>query len=68
MERKQCPLPAPERRSQLSEALRFAAGGCEPVIVGSLANSHSFQRAAPGYLANTTTPELRRLLTLPPQA
>jgi len=39
--------------------------GCEPVIVGNLAAATSFQRGGPGFRANTTAPELRRLLKLP---
>jgi predicted dinucleotide-binding enzyme len=38
--------------------------GCEPVIVGDLAAASSFQRGGPGFRANTTPPELRRLLGL----
>jgi 8-hydroxy-5-deazaflavin:NADPH oxidoreductase len=52
------------------QALQVAAqlvrdAGCEPVIVGDLAASVSFQRGGPGFRANTTAPELRRLLKLP---
>lgn len=39
--------------------------GCEPVVVGNLAAARSFQRGGPGFRANTTAPELRRLLNLP---
>ncbi|PKU24788.1 NADPH-dependent F420 reductase [Telmatospirillum siberiense] len=39
--------------------------GCEPVIVGDLAAATSFQRGGPGFRANTTASELRRLLGLP---
>jgi predicted dinucleotide-binding enzyme len=39
--------------------------GCEPVVVGGLAESISFQRGNPGFRANTTAPELRRVLGLP---
>ena len=39
--------------------------GCEPVVVGNLAAATSFQRGGPGFRANTTAPELRRLLGLP---
>jgi len=38
--------------------------GCEPVIVGELAAAASFQRGGPGYRANTSAPDLRRLLGL----
>lgn len=38
--------------------------GSEPVVVGNLAAAHSFQRGGPGFRANTTAPELRRLLGL----
>lgn len=53
-----------------AEAVRVAAqlvrdAGCEPVIVGDLAAARSFQRGGPGFRANTTAPELRRLLGLP---
>jgi predicted dinucleotide-binding enzyme len=51
-------------------AIRVAAelvrdAGCEPVAVGDLAAAASFQRGGPGFRANTTAPELRRLLGLP---
>jgi 8-hydroxy-5-deazaflavin:NADPH oxidoreductase len=39
--------------------------GCEPVQVGDLAASVGFQRGGPGFRANTTAAELRRLLGLP---
>jgi len=39
--------------------------GCEPLVVGNLAAASSFQRGGPGFRANTTAPELRRLLGLP---
>ena len=39
--------------------------GCEPLVVGNLAAASSFQRGGPGFRANTTMPELRRLLGLP---
>lgn len=53
-----------------AEAVRVAAqlvrdAGCEPVLVGDLAAASSFQRGGPGFRANTTAPELRRLLGLP---
>jgi 8-hydroxy-5-deazaflavin:NADPH oxidoreductase len=53
-----------------AEAVRVAArlvrdAGCEPVVVGNLAAAKSFQRGGPGFRANTTAPELRRLLGLP---
>jgi predicted dinucleotide-binding enzyme len=53
-----------------SEAVQVAAqlvrdAGCEPVVVGKLAAATSFQRGGPGFRANTTAPELRRLLGLP---
>ncbi|MFP2962235.1 NADPH-dependent F420 reductase [Myxococcus sp. 1LA] len=38
--------------------------GCEPVVVGKLAAASGFQRGGPGFRANTTAPELRRLLGL----
>jgi hypothetical protein len=47
---------------QVAEALVRDAG-CEPVVVGDLAAARSFQRGGPGFRANTTVPELRRLLS-----
>lgn len=38
--------------------------GCAPVIVGGLKQAVSFQRGGPGFRANTSEPELRRLLGL----
>lgn len=35
---------------------------CEPVVTGNLASSTGFQNGGPGFRANTTAPELRRLL------
>jgi len=53
-----------------TEAVQIAAqlardAGCEPVVVGNLSAAKSFQRGGPGFRANTTAPELRRLLGLP---
>jgi predicted dinucleotide-binding enzyme len=53
-----------------AEAMRIAErlvrdAGCEPVVVGGLAKATSFQRGGPGFRANTTAPELRKLLGLP---
>ena len=50
-----------------AEAVQVAAqlvrdAGCEPVIVGNLAACKSFDRDGPGWRANTTAPNLRRLL------
>jgi 8-hydroxy-5-deazaflavin:NADPH oxidoreductase len=49
------------------QAVQIAArlvrdAGCEPVIVGRLTAATRFQRGGPGFRANTTAPELRRLL------
>lgn len=38
--------------------------GCEPIVVGNLTAARSFQRGGPGFRANTTAPELKRLLGL----
>ncbi len=51
------------------EAVQVAAqlvrdAGCEPVIVGKLSATRSFQRGGPGFRANTSAPELRRRLGL----
>ncbi len=53
-----------------AQAVQVAAqlvrdAGCEPVVVGSLAAATRFQRGGPGFRANTTAPELRRLLGMP---
>jgi len=53
-----------------TESVQIAAqlardAGCEPVVVGNLSAAKSFQRGGPGFRANTTAPELRRLLGLP---
>ncbi len=53
-----------------AEAVKVAAqltrdAGCEPVVVGKLAAATSFQRGGPGFRANTTAPQLRRLLGVP---
>jgi predicted dinucleotide-binding enzyme len=52
-----------------AEALILAArlvrdAGCEPVEVGKLADARGFQRGGAGFRANTTAPDLRRLLGL----
>jgi predicted dinucleotide-binding enzyme len=38
--------------------------GSDPVFVGGLASARGFQRRGPGFVADTTAPELRRLLGL----
>jgi 8-hydroxy-5-deazaflavin:NADPH oxidoreductase len=53
-----------------AQAVQVAAqlvrdAGCEPLVVGNLTAASSFQRGGPGFRANTTAPELRRLLGLP---
>lgn len=53
-----------------AEAVQVAAqlvrdAGAEPVLAGNLAAANSFQRGSPAFRANTTAPELRRLLGLP---
>jgi len=52
-----------------AEAVQIAAelvrdAGCEPVIVGNLPACKSFDRDGPGWRANATAPDLRRLLGL----
>jgi hypothetical protein len=52
-----------------AEAMQIAAqlvrdAGCEPVIVGNLAACKSFDRDGPGWRANTTAADLRRVLGL----
>jgi len=53
-----------------ADAMQVAAqlvrdAGCEPVIVGNLAEGRKFDRGSPGFRANTTAAELRRLLGVP---
>lgn len=53
-----------------AEALKVAEqlvidAGSEPVVVGNLKSAKSFQRNAPGFRANTTAEELRRVMNLP---
>jgi len=53
-----------------ADAMQVAAqlvrdAGCEPVIVGNLAEGRKFDRGSPGFRANTTADKLRRLLGLP---
>jgi predicted dinucleotide-binding enzyme len=50
-----------------AEALRLAEqlvrdAGCVPLVVGGLADARCFQRGGAGFRANTSLPELRRLL------
>ncbi|GAB7531134.1 NADPH-dependent F420 reductase [Pseudomonas sp. 3A(2025)] len=46
----------------VSQLVRDA--GCAPVVVGTLAQAISFQRGGPGFRANTSEAQLRRLLDL----
>ena len=53
-----------------TDAMQIAAqlvrdAGCEPVIIGKLADGRKFDRGNPGFRANTTAANLRRLLGLP---
>lgn len=53
-----------------ADAMQVAAkvvrdAGCQPVIVGNLAEGRKFDRGRPGFRANTTADKLRRLLGLP---
>lgn len=58
------PIAGDDREAvQIAERLVRDAG-CEPVVVGDLAAARGFQRGGPGFRANTTAPELRRLLGL----
>jgi 8-hydroxy-5-deazaflavin:NADPH oxidoreductase len=52
-----------------AEAMQIATqlvrdAGCEPIIVGNLAECKGFDRDGPGWRANTTATDLRRLLRL----
>ena len=51
------------------DAMQIAAqlvrdAGCEPVIVGNLAEGKKFERGTPGFRAHTTAAKLRQLLGL----
>jgi len=53
-----------------AEAMRVAAdlvrdAGCDPVVVGNLAASASFQPGGPGFRSHLTAPALRQRLGLP---
>jgi 8-hydroxy-5-deazaflavin:NADPH oxidoreductase len=60
------PLAGNDREAVQIAGQLVRDAGCEPVVVGDLAAARSFQRGGPGFRANTTAPELRRLLGLPP--
>lgn len=59
------PIAGDDRDAVSIAAQLVVDAGCEPVVVGDLASARSFQRGGPGYRANTTAPELRRVLGLP---
>ncbi len=59
------PLAGDDAQAVAIAAQLVVDAGCEPVIVGNLASAKSFQRGGPGFRANTTAAELRRLLGLP---
>jgi 8-hydroxy-5-deazaflavin:NADPH oxidoreductase len=59
------PLAGNDREAVQVAAQLVIDAGCEPVVVGDLAAARSFQRGGPGFRANTTASELRRLLGLP---
>ncbi|HLY55592.1 MAG TPA: NADPH-dependent F420 reductase [Stellaceae bacterium] len=56
---------ASDDREALSTAEQLVRdAGCEPVVVGGLADARSFQRGGPGFRANTDAGDLRRRLGL----
>jgi 8-hydroxy-5-deazaflavin:NADPH oxidoreductase len=59
------PIAGDETQAVNVAAQLVRDAGCEPVIVGNLAAARSFQRGSPGFRANTTARELRRLLDQP---
>lgn len=59
------PLAGDDAQAVQVTARLVRDAGCEPVVVGRLAAGALFQRGGPGFRANTTAPELRRLLGLP---
>jgi len=59
------PLAGDDTQTVQVAAQLVRDAGCEPVVVGNLTAATRFQRGGPGFRANTTAPELRRLLGLP---
>jgi 8-hydroxy-5-deazaflavin:NADPH oxidoreductase len=55
-----------DARAVVAQLVRDA--GCEPVVVGGLADARSFQRGGAGFRANTDATDLRQRLGLPPVA
>jgi predicted dinucleotide-binding enzyme len=58
------PIASDDRDALQAVAQLVRDAGCLPVIVGGLKDAVSFQRGGPGFRANTSEPELRRLLGL----
>lgn len=61
------PLASNDKAAMQVAAELVRAAGCVPVIVGDLEDGHRFEHGQPGFRANTTAPELRRILNLPAQ-
>ena len=60
------PIAADDAEALAVVAQLVLDAGCEPVVVGGLADARSFQRGGAGFRANTDAADLRRRLGLPP--
>jgi predicted dinucleotide-binding enzyme len=58
------PIASDDNAALLIAAHLVRDAGCTPVVVGNLAAAVKFQRGGLGFRANTTEPELRRVLGL----
>ncbi|WP_423822301.1 NADPH-dependent F420 reductase [Salinisphaera sp. SPP-AMP-43] len=61
------PIASNDKAAMQVAAELVRAAGCVPVIVGDLKDGRRFEHGQPGFRANTTAPELRRILDLPAQ-
>ena len=60
------PLASDDQKALAVAVQLVRDAGCEPVVVGVLADARSFQRGGPGFRANTDAGDLRRRLGLAP--
>ena len=58
------PIASDDRQALSTAEQLVRDAGCEPVVVGGLADARSFQRGGPGFRANTDAGDLRRRLGL----
>jgi 8-hydroxy-5-deazaflavin:NADPH oxidoreductase len=59
------PIAGDDREALAAASQLVRDAGCDPLVVGDLAAASRFQRGTPAFRANTTLPELRRLLGMP---